>query len=293
VRSYFRVRAKDGATLLVAHYPAELVPAAERFLAARELLAAAGVAVPRILAASGDRAWMALEDLGERTVYDLARAGEDVGPYVADALRLGGVIAGLDRAAVEALGCPPLDRELLRRELASSLELLLEARGLGALGADAEAFRAALGELCDRLAADPARPCHRDFMVRNLMPVAGGRVAVIDFQDLRLGPPAYDLASLLNDSRFESPAEADAAARGHLPEGIRYESYERAVVQRALKAAGTFARFAAAGNRRHVPLIGATLSRAVPHLERLPETRGAFARVSAWWRERLAPESFC
>nr|HPK65586.1 phosphotransferase [Thermoanaerobaculia bacterium] len=50
--------------------------------------------------------------------------------------------------------------------------------------------------------------CHRDYMVRNLLPVGDGEVAavgVIDHQDLRLGPPWYDLASLCNDSLFPPP----------------------------------------------------------------------------------------
>ncbi len=39
---------------------------------------------------------------------------------------------------------------------------------------------------------------HRDFQSRNLM-VWGGRLRVIDYQGMRYGPPAYDLASLLID----------------------------------------------------------------------------------------------
>ncbi len=45
---------------------------------------------------------------------------------------------------------------------------------------------------------------HRDFQSRNLM-VRDGRVMVIDFQAARLGPPAYDLASLLHDPYVNMP----------------------------------------------------------------------------------------
>ncbi len=47
-------------------------------------------------------------------------------------------------------------------------------------------------------AADSGFFLHRDFQSRNIM-VLGGRVRFIDFQAGRLGPPAYDLASLLID----------------------------------------------------------------------------------------------
>jgi hypothetical protein len=39
---------------------------------------------------------------------------------------------------------------------------------------------------------------HRDFQSRNIM-VSRGRIGIIDFQAGRLGPPGYDLASLLID----------------------------------------------------------------------------------------------
>jgi hypothetical protein len=57
--------------------------------------------------------------------------------------------------------------------------------------------------------------------------------------------------------------------------------YSRAVVQRTLKAGGTFARFAAQGNPRHLPLIAPTLRRAARHLARLPETAEVFFRRCA------------
>ena len=290
-RRYFRVRAEDGSTRLAVHYPVEVRAAAARFAAARELLAAAGVREPAILAWDDAGGAMRLEDLGARTLYELAREGAAVEDFLPAAIEAARRIAALDATAVVALGSPPLDRTLLARELAITNEHLFAARGLDGEGAAGERFRGALERLCERLAEEPPRPCHRDFMVRNLLPLPDGGVAVIDFQDLRLGPPAYDLASLLNDSLFPAPevevdALADAAVRSR-------DGYARAVAQRALKAAGTFARSAAAGKRAHLELIAPTLARAVPHLARLPETAEAFAGVERWFETRLLAEAFC
>ena len=54
------------------------------------------------------------------------------------------------------------------------------------------------------LAAEPRVLCHRDYHSRNLM-LRGDRLFIIDFQDARLGPDTYDLASLLRDSYVDLP----------------------------------------------------------------------------------------
>ena len=75
------------------------------------------------------------------------------------------------------------------------------------------AERAALaGEwaaIAGELAAEPRVLCHRDYHSRNLM-VHGGGLFIIDFQDARMGPDTYDLASLLRDSYVDiGDAELD------------------------------------------------------------------------------------
>ena len=51
--------------------------------------------------------------------------------------------------------------------------------------------------------------CHRDYHSRNLM-LHDGSLYIIDFQDARMGPDTYDLASLLRDSYVDlSPQQVD------------------------------------------------------------------------------------
>jgi aminoglycoside/choline kinase family phosphotransferase len=292
-RHYLRARARDGTSILVARYPEEMRDAERRFVEAAALLGRAGVAVPAILARDPANGLVALEDLGERTLRDRAVAGEPVRAAIEDALAQGARIAALDAEEVARLGSPPLDAGLLARELRATFEFVLEPRGFAAASAAGGRFREALGELCARLGGETPVPCHRDFMARNLMPRGRDRVTVIDFQDLRLGPPAYDRASLLNDSLYPGAAEEAELLELARPPLAGRDSYSRAVVQRSLKAAGTFARFAAHGKRRHLPLVAPTLARAAAHLALLPETAAAFAGVSGWWRERIEGEPFC
>jgi aminoglycoside/choline kinase family phosphotransferase len=283
-RRYQRLTAADGRTVILALYPEELLAACARFARTTEILAAAAVPVPRVLAVASDRGWMLLEDLGELTLADLdQRSWSELTPYFEDAAALAARIAALPAELVRDLN-PPLDEALMNRELAQTRQLFLEPRGV----ADAT-LDAALEELCRRLAADPPVPCHRDYMARNLVPRAAGRVAVLDHQDLRLGPPAYDLASLLNDTLFPPSDLEERLVAAAFPDAATRLRYHRAAAQRTLKAVGTYAAFARRGSPRHLPLIAPTLRRFLHHFGRVPEgeSLAAAAALAPAWNELL------
>jgi aminoglycoside/choline kinase family phosphotransferase len=128
-------------------------------------------------------------------------------------------------------------------------------------------------------------------MARNLMPLEeDGRAAlvVLDHQDLRLGPPAYDLASLLNDTLFPPPElEERLLARAGWSAPAKRQGYHRTAAQRSLKAIGTYASFANRGARRHLPLIAPTLRRALAHLAYLPEAEPLLPAIGVRWEEFL------
>lgn len=311
-RRYVRLHLAAGGTAILALYPDDMRDVCSRSLYTGRLLHEHGVRVATVLdsecghrepekaapgrepgsddADQGTVPWTLLEDLGEETLYDLAdRPWSEVEPYFEDAVRLLPRIASLPEGIVSELN-PPLDRELLLRELGQTRELFLAPRGFDPEGRadDAAAWRR-LEALCDRLGAEEPAPCHRDFGARNLIPLEvlpggssgadqGGpvRVGVVDHQDLRLGPPLYDLASLLNDSLFP-PAETEERLLGLA--GVRSsedrERYHRTAAQRTLKAVGSYASFARRGDERHAPLIAPTMERALEHLARLPEAADA------------------
>ena len=60
--------------------------------------------------------------------------------------------------------------------------------------------------LAGLLASEPRVLCHRDYHSRNLM-LSAGELYIIDFQDARMGPDTYDLASLLRDSYVDLTEE--------------------------------------------------------------------------------------
>lgn len=289
-RRYTRLVLADGTTAILATYPPEVQATCPRFLRTTEILSAGGIPVPRILAADCELGWMVVEDLGPETLGDWrGRPWSELEGYFGHALEIACRIGGLSVEGLETLN-PVLGGELMTRELRQTWDVFLEPHGFLADPAAAAALRAGLDELVARLAAETPVPCHRDFMVRNLMPLPGGRVVVLDHQDLRLGPPLYDLASLLNDTLFPPPAAEEAllarALDGAGP-GDR-ERYHRAAAQRTLKAVGTYAAFARRGANRHVPLISPTLERFLEHLSRLPEGSGLATDLRKAWAASMA-----
>ena len=281
-RRYFRLQAHHGETALVALYPRSQRHDCSRFLASTELLRRAGIAVPSVLSAECSRGLMLLEDLGPSTLYDLGRRGgaallED---YFRHAAQISERIAALDPGPVARLN-PPLGTELLSSELRTTREALLEPFNL--LG-EPELFDQSTARLCQRLGESQPVPCHRDFMVRNLMPVGPAPgLAVLDHQGLRLGPPLYDLASLLNDSLFLPGNEESRLLSERIGEAERRVAFHRAAAQRTLKAAGTYAAFARKGHPRHFALVPETLERALNHLASCPETTELAARLRPLW----------
>ncbi len=116
---------------------------------------------------------------------------------------------------------------------------------------DSLAVRTEFQKIADLLAAQPRVLTHRDYHSRNLM-VDEKRLGVLDFQDALLGPPTYDLASLLRDAYIELEEQlvddlidyyVDGIAK-HRPTALPRMQFRRlfdlASIQRNLKAAGRF-----------------------------------------------------
>jgi aminoglycoside/choline kinase family phosphotransferase len=286
-RRYARIALADGSTAILATYPPEIRSICPLYLRTGEILTEAGVRVPRVFGTSCEQGWMLLEDLGPRTVGEQGdRPWSELRLYFESACALIGRIAALppEHVAEIAVLNPLLGSELLRQELAQTWDLFLEPRGLTGGESLTAALRTALDTLCERLGDETPVPCHRDFMVRNLMPLddAGG-IAVLDHQDMRLGPPEYDLASLLNDTLFPPPA-----LEAELLGGVDRVRYHRAAAQRTLKAIGTYTKFSLRGAHRHLPLIPPTLARCLDHFARTPEGAPLADDLASVWEQVLS-----
>jgi len=219
------------------------------WLRAHDLLEAGDVRVPRVLARDVDAGFLLLEDLGGPTmaqVMDADNADAHVDGAIEQLLRLQAIALPADTIV--------FGEALLQRDAGLFEEWYLRQHlGLELDCDDVERLQLVQRRLMDNALAQARLPTHRDYMPRNLMPVADGP-AVLDFQDMVVGPIAYDAVSLLRDAFLSWPEHrvegwlrryhARAAAVGLPVPGIAtfLRDADWLGVQRHLKILGIFAR---------------------------------------------------
>ena len=241
-RAFWRVPWDGGKTAIAILYDDSARPENARYAGHARLLRNAGVPVPEVYEDAPAKKSLVLEDLGRISLQDRAKGLSGAAlvklysPVVA-ALRKFNEVEAADLELEPAFG-PELfkwERELFAKHCA-------DARfGFASLPAGvAKELEGVADVLCR------ARPMlvHRDFQSSNVLFRADGTFAIIDFQGMRLGPAAYDLASLLYDPYVEGLGEKERAALAKL---YPVQDLPYAAVQRLVQALGAFGRLAAAG----------------------------------------------
>jgi aminoglycoside/choline kinase family phosphotransferase len=308
-RSYFRAEAR-GASIIVALYAApfeEAERAAARLAKAEianpsarltfandpcahvevtALLLEAGVPVPKVLGTSGADASIVIEDVGDIKLQDWLNERSEtevLGAYWHALELVVRIQDATERALADDSICAHLafDEAKLRWELGFFFaNYFNKYRRIKLDPATANAVQQDFKTLCTELAARPRVLAHRDYHARNLM-MSGEKMFVIDYQDARMGPASYDVASLLSDPYTTLPrnlvaglidAYIEMKAKSKLPlEDVNEFRAELKMmtVQRMLKAIGTYASQAAAGNDVYTPYIEPALERALTAMESL------------------------
>ena len=174
-------------------------PASENnpgFFKVRELFQNNGIRVPKIRAADVGLGFWLIEDLGDDLLFS-GLSVETAGDLYSKSLSCMVKVAAIDVAQCDL---PAYDETLLREELDRCVEWFFE-KLLGLeMDSIAEAYFDGLAKvLIENALAQPQAVVHRDFHSRNVMRLADGEVAVIDFQDAVVGPLTYDPVSLLKD----------------------------------------------------------------------------------------------
>jgi aminoglycoside/choline kinase family phosphotransferase len=273
------------------------------FVKVAGLLAAGGVAAPKVIASDLARGFMCLEDLGDIVLWtplDAARRAAAITPTAADLYQ--SAFAELLRIQrCDATGLPPYDDALLLREMrlltewfcGGLMQHTLSTAEQGMLE-DVYAF------LSQAAQAQPQVFVHRDYHSRNLMYRAGKTPGVIDFQDAVRGAVTYDLVSLLKDCYIEWPRAqvnswvleyAAQAQRAGIVNDVTPAAFLRDFdlmgAQRHIKVLGIFSRlWLRDGKRAYLRDIPLTMRYLVTVLPEHPQLV-AFAR---WLDKQILPQ---
>jgi N-acetylmuramate 1-kinase len=292
-RRYYRLvfaTEVDGITSLVLMRLAQPYTAGELpFVNVQRYLSLKRIPVPDIFWDDSTHGLVLLEDLGNVTL-EAALQGvgrEQTAYWYRQALD---ILLGLQhpesvapRASCVAFGVA-FDVEKLMWELDFCLTHMIEQLCAQQLtSGDQATLRGQFWKITAILARQPRVLTHRDYHSRNLM-VQQDRLRVIDFQDARLGPCQYDLASLLYDSYVVLPADLrqellmhylaqKAAIDGHALERESFlQVFDYMCLQRHLKALGTFAyQTLVKRSTRYLAAVPPTLSYIRANLARHPE----------------------
>ena len=304
VRLYERLTRVDGKTAILMVSPprpegpiirfgkpyaaiAKLSPDIRAFLAMAEGLRGLGYSTPKIFAASVEDGLALIEDFGADTI------AEDGVPNSARYAEAVALIADLHKRDLpESL---PVGDDVYRLPVYNIEAMLIEvelvidwygaaiARTAVPSGARMQ-FLGVWRDILVPILAEPTVWTLRDFHSPNLhwLPEREGiaRIGLIDFQDAVIGPPAYDLASLLQDARVDVPDDLEMrlmalyvrrrAAEDPAFDAERFAAaYAAMAAQRATKILGIFARLDKRDGKpqylSHLPRIERYLAKNLAH----------------------------
>ncbi len=294
---------KDGKPYSQIAHLAETVNA---FVGMANGLLAAGLSAPKILAADLAHGLLIAEDFGDEGVV----AGVPPAPIpqryatAVDALVALHTQPLLQTVTVEGPifhYIPLYDADALDIELSLMLDWYLPHRGKPLADPDERLLFHSLWSQALRPTLDGQKTwVLRDYHSPNLLWLPGRegvrKIGIIDFQDAVYGPPAYDLASLLQDARVDVPQQLELELLARYVRGRRQvdpafdaarfaQDYSVMAAQRATKILGIFARLDKRDGKpqylRHLPRIWRYLGRALIH--------PSLELLARWYATRVPP----
>jgi len=290
VRVYYRVKTPDGRSLMLTWYPDEVRNDLKRVLGAYRA-ASKHAYLPKVV--DSNDAAMLQEDVGDQTLFELLHRDREEGVrWYKKAITL---LVYFQKAGAADVN-PPFTGDFFFNELQMSREFYVE-KLMGVAPETSLELKPLLRKLADNISRHPYVLCHRDYHGQNIH-IFNDKLYLIDYQDLRMGPDTYDLASLLRDRGVArilgEPTELELIdyyadwrvhgfpARSPLPQGERRSMrrrYFETLLQRSIKILGTFSKQPITRGRMwYLDFIPPTLESVRRCIDELPEY-GALAAL--------------
>lgn len=278
------------------------------YLNVRDFMERVGLPVPKLYEYDLAAGFILIEDFGDLTLEEAikGKSEEEVGALYKKAVDL--------MLAIQVGGTRECDDSCISFSVAFDVEklmfefnfffehALMTYKGGGITPDDERIIKAGFLDVARTLASESKYLNHRDYHSRNLMVKSDGGLALVDFQDARLGPIQYDLVSLVYDSYVPLPASLPGAmceyclneleAKYGLPQDrvAFMKIFDYMTVQRCIKAAGSFAYLDCVKKKnRYLKYFKPCLSHVKPAVDRRPELL-PFFNTLAKYVEELIPE---
>ena len=237
-RKYYRIKAENISYVLTDNF--DKTDQSANFLYASKILKNSSVNVPEVLAFSEDLRFVLLQDLGDESL-DINDEYKDE-KVLEMALEQLSKIYFSDQDVLKSV-----TKESLLLQTNSFIDFCKEKKCSNDEIKSLENLR---NELVHNLLNQQFIPSHNDFERRNLM-MFEGKLFVIDFQDLNMGPIGIDLASIMYEHSYEYPkALIDNLLEKHLKNnGLNASSAElkdmimHALAHRSMRVVGTFNKY--------------------------------------------------
>ena len=292
-RKFWRLQAGGPSLILVRYGPDR--PENKHYVAIGRFLTDVGVRVPAVHFHDETEGLILMEDAGDTDLWSFRDAPWRVRRALYQrtldqALILHTQAHAVPGAATLKILQPVFDSALYRWEQDYFFEHCLSRH----FGITDRPGLARLREIADQLAADPRCLVHRDFQSQNIL-VRDGEVCLIDFQGLRPGLAAYDLASLLLDPYVDLSAEEREELLAHYLSGLHGPGqhdtahfralYDRCAMQRLMQALGAYGKLGHLDDRahflEHIPTALGRLRDVVARIDGLDELAATLASLPA------------
>ena len=204
-RKYCRTKKSDRSVVIMQCTDND--PDFQRYIEYTRFFRRYAVPVPEIIGTEQEKMASFLEDVGDLSLYSWLKCPRNREELEAIYVKVLDILVSIHTTATEHVSeCPLLqsrifDYDHLRWESRYFLERFVK----GVMYCEVKKLPALEDEL-HRLALTvdsfPKTIVHRDFQSQNIMITKGGIPRLLDFQGARIGPPAYDLVSLLWDPYY-------------------------------------------------------------------------------------------
>ena len=209
-REFFRLK-KGNKTSIIVTARKERFRNLVAYSAINKFLRGKGIHTPKTISQHFNEGIMEIEDFGDNTLFHSIRKSKNIFPHYKKSIN---VILKLQKIKPINKIKIKLDRNLKLNNynikyLHKDSDLFLNWYLPGVLGKRKskkfkKKIKIELNKLYKQIYFKNKFIVHRDFHVSNIMPVKS-RLGIIDTQDVILGNPMYDVASLIDDVRIQIP----------------------------------------------------------------------------------------